>query len=332
MGAVILGATRAGSRSRTGLVLGGGGLTGAAWMTGALPALQDRLSQPLGDVEVIVGTSAGSVLAASLRCRCSIEEMIGYQRGETIRGLPALPQVKDGPLPPVPQPRMGSPVLWCTALLTPHRVHPRVSATAWLPHGRGRHTALRAMVGDLHARHHGGPAGAAPHWVEGHTWIVAVDYDSGRRVVFGRSGAPAAPLPDAVVASCSIPGWYRPAKINGRRYVDGGVRSMTSLSLMADAGVDEVYVLAPMASTGTDSPRSPHERLDRTVRGLATRALLRDARRLHARGITVTLLTPGPEDLATMGVNPMDARRREAVLAASLRTSPAALARPHAPA
>ena len=330
MGAVVLGATRAGSRSRVGLVLGGGGLTGAAWMTGALPALQDRLSDALSDVEVIIGTSAGSVLAASLRCRCSIEEMIGYQRGETIRGLPALPQVKDGPLPPVPQPRMGSPVLWCTALLTPHRVHPRVSVTAWLPHGRGRHTALRAMVGDLHARHHGAAAGAAPHWVEGHTWIVAVDYDSGRRVVFGSSGAPAAALPDAVVASCSIPGWYRPAKINGRRYVDGGVRSPTSLSLMADAGVDEVYVLAPMASTGTDSPRSPHERLDRTVRGLATRALLRDARRLHARGITVTLLTPGPEDLATMGVNPMDARRREAVLAASLRTSPAALARPHA--
>ena len=55
------------------------------------------------------------------------------------------------------------------------------------------------------------PAGPAPLWVDGATWIVAVDYDSGRRVVFGRGGAPAVPLPDAVVASCSIPGWYRPA-------------------------------------------------------------------------------------------------------------------------
>ena len=160
------------------------------------------------------------------------------------------------------------------------------------------------------------------------TWIVAVDYDSGQRVVFGRDGAPAVALPDAVVASCCIPGWYRPGRDRGRRYVDGGVRSLTSLDLMADAGVDQVYVLAPMASIVTDSPRKPRKRLVRAVRGLFTHALLRDARRLHARGIKVTVLTPGPEDLAAMGVNPMDPRRREAVLDASLRTSPASLARP----
>ena len=344
MGAVLLGAVlpgavlpcavRGGSRPRIGLVLGAGGLTGAAWMTGALPALQDRLPHAIRDADVIIGTSAGSVLAAGIRCRCSIEEMIGYQRGEAVAGLQALPPVTEGSLPPLPQPRMGSPALWCTALLTPHRVHPRVSVTAWVPHGRGRHTGLRAMVGHLHARHlhadhqDGLAPGPVPHWVDGSTWIVAVDYDSGRRVVFGRDGAPAVPLPDAVVASCSIPGWYRPAEIGGRRYVDGGVRSLTSLGLMADAGVDEVYVLAPMASTVTDSPRKPHERLERTVRGLATRSLLREARRLHARGIKVTVLTPGPEDLAAMGVNPMDVRRREAVLATSLRTSPVSLARP----
>ena len=109
----------------------------------------------------------------------------------------------------------------------------------------------------------------------------------------------------------------------------GGQLSYGELdALSAEAGVDEVYVLAPMASTVTDWPRKPHERLERTVRGLATRALLRDARRLHARGITVTVLTPGPADLAAMGVNPMDARRREAVLDSALRTSPASLARP----
>jgi NTE family protein len=326
MGAIVLRAGVPGpSRPRIGLVFGAGGLTGAAWMTGALPALQDLLPGAISDADVIAGTSAGSVLAASLRCRSSIEEMIGYQRGEVAGGLEALPPVTDGPLPPLPQPRMGSPALWCTALLTPHRVHPRVSVTAWLPHGRGRHTALHAMVGHLHARHYGP---AAPPWVDRPTWIIAVDYDSGRRVVFGRSGAPAAPLPDAVVASCSVPGWYRPAEIGGRRYVDGGVRSLTSLGLMAEAGVDEVFVLAPMASTGPGSLRKPHEWLKRAVRGVATHSLLRDARRLQTRGIRVTVLTPGPEDLAAMGVNPMDARRREAVLATSLRTSPASLARP----
>ncbi len=327
MAAVVLGNGPDNPRARIGLVLGAGGLTGAAWMTGALSALQQRLPRPAGDVEVIVGTSAGSVLAASLRCQASIEEMVGYQRGDAVPGLAGLPPIQHGPRPPVPQPRMGSPLLWCTALLTPHRVHPLVSATAWLPYGRGRHTALRAMVQHLQARHHAG-RGATHPWADGRTWIVAVDYDSGQRVVFGRPGAPDAPLPDAVVASCSIPGWYRPARIGGRRYVDGGIRSLTSLGLLAEAGVDEVYVLAPMASTAPGAPRKPHKRLERAVRSVATHSLLRDARRLHARGITVTVLTPGAEDLAAMGVDPMDARRRAAVLETSLRTSPAALAHP----
>ena len=327
MAAVVLGNGPDNPRARIGLVLGAGGLTGAAWMTGALSALQQRLPRPAGDVEVIVGTSAGSVLAASLRCQASIEEMVGYQRGDAVPGLAGLPPIQHGPRPPVPQPRMGSPLLWCTALLTPHRVHPLVSATAWLPYGRGRHTALRAMVQHLQARHHA-DRGATHPWADGRTWIVAVDYDSGQRVVFGRPGAPDAPLPDAVVASCSIPGWYRPARIGGRRYVDGGIRSLTSLGLLAEAGVDEVYVLAPMASTAPGAPRKPRKRLERAVRSVATHSLLRDARRLHARGITVTVLTPGAEDLAAMGVDPMDARRRAAVLETSLRTSPAALAHP----
>ena len=63
------------SQPRVGLVLGAGGVLGAAWMTGALPALQERLPCSLGDLDLIVGTSAGSVLAAALRCGITIDEM-----------------------------------------------------------------------------------------------------------------------------------------------------------------------------------------------------------------------------------------------------------------
>jgi len=59
-----------------------GGVLGAAWMTGALACLQDRLPCPAGDVDVIVGTSAGAVLAAALRCHASVEEMMAWQRGQ----------------------------------------------------------------------------------------------------------------------------------------------------------------------------------------------------------------------------------------------------------
>jgi NTE family protein len=146
-------------------------------------------------------------------------------------------------------------------------------------------------------------------------------------VFFGRPGAPRATLADAVVASCSIPGWYEPAVIGGRRYVDGGVRSPTSLRSLARAGVDEVFVLAPLASVVAGRlPLQPLERLERRLRALITMALLREVRALRAAGIGVTVLTPGPEDLAVMGANLMDPRRRRAVLETSLRTSAAMLA------
>jgi NTE family protein len=62
------------------------------------------------------------------------------------------------------------------------------------------------------------------------------------------------------------------------------------------------------------------------LRALITMALLREVRALRAAGIGVTVLTPGPEDLAVMGANLMDPRRRRAVLETSLRTSAAMLA------
>jgi NTE family protein len=146
-------------------------------------------------------------------------------------------------------------------------------------------------------------------------------------VLFGQEGAPRASLAEAVVASCSIPGWYEPAIIGGRRYVDGGVRCATSLSVLGGTDVQDVYVLAPMASTETDRPLQPHLQMERRVRQLITHVLLRQAKALCAQGKRVTVLTPGPRDLAAMGINLMDPRRREAVLELSLRTSADALGR-----
>jgi NTE family protein len=328
--AVVFGAggARHGSHRRTALVLGAGGVLGAAWMTGALACLKDRLPAAVEDVDVVIGTSAGSVLAAALRCRAPFEEMVAWQSGQATGVLSesAALAAQDGPLPPLPRLRFGSVPLARTALITPHRVPPWVAASAWLPHGRGRHTAVGSLVSGLHQRAAGSaPGGPAPHWVDDHTWIAAVDYHTGQRVLFGREDAPRASLPEAVVASCSIPGWYEPAVIGGRRYVDGGVRSMTSLDVLGGTDVQDVYVLAPMASTQPDHPLQPHLRMERRLRQVLTLALVRQARALAARGKRVIVLTPGPRDLAAMGINLMDARRRQAVLELSLRTSADAL-------
>ena len=227
---------------RIGLVLGAGGVLGAAWMTGALARLQDRLPVDAADVDLVIGTSAGSVLAAALRCRASVEEMVAWQCGDASGILSESVELaaKDGPLPPIPHLRLGSLPLARAALLRPLQVPPWVGASGWLPHGRGQHAALRSLVSALHWRHqqrHPLRGEAPAHWVDGHTWIAAMDYDSGRHVLFGRQDAPHAPLPDAVVASCSIPGWYEPMVIGGRRYVDGGIRSSTALSALSGTNV-----------------------------------------------------------------------------------------------
>jgi NTE family protein len=322
-------------RPRTGLVLGAGGVLGAAWMAGALPALQQRLPYPVGAVDLIVGTSAGSALAAALRCGVAVEDIVEHQRGTALALLPNLGEIDrdaGGPLPPLPRMRVGSPRLLLSTALAPHRVHPWVVASALVPQGRARHTSLEGLVRGLlaQAEAHARPATAqiaGDGWAPGgSTWIMAVDYDSGRRVAFGRAGAPPATLPEAVVASCSIPGWYRPTVIGGRRYVDGGVHSSTSLDLLAEVDLDEIYVLAPMASHVFDTPRNAYARLERQFRRLITIGLQREARKVQALGTRVTVLTPGPEDLTAIGANLMDPRRRIRVLDMSLRTSPAALA------
>jgi NTE family protein len=327
--------TRHASRGRIALVLGAGGVLGAAWMTGALACLADRLPCAAADADLIVGTSAGSVLAAALRCRAPLPEMVAWQLGQAtgFLGESAALAAQDGPLPPLPRWRFGSLPLARAALLTPHRVPPWVAASAWLPYGRARHTALRSLLTGLQQRAAGGGPGGSgaggpgADWADGRTWITAVDYDTGQRVLFGRDGAPRASLAEAVVASCSIPGWYEPAIIGRRRYVDGGVWSMTSLDVLGGTGAQEIYVLAPMASTEPDHPLQPHLRMERRLRQVLTHVLVRQARALAAQGRRVTVLTPGPRDLAAIGINVMDPRRRRAVLELSFRTSAEALAR-----
>jgi NTE family protein len=228
--------------TRIGLVLGAGGILGSAWMAGALANLAVRLDRPLGEVDLVLGTSAGSVLGAALRCGMTVDELVAHQRGvppaEIAPDLDGgdLPDMRtieresgDG-LPPLPLPWIGSPRLLVTAAAHPMRMNPMIAASGLLPAGRAQMGSLVRMVVALQNR----IGVTTDGWVPGAPlWVAAVDYDSGRRVVFGREGAPASTVGDAVLASCSIPGWFAPQVIDGRRYVDGGVASTTSVGLLA---------------------------------------------------------------------------------------------------
>ena len=82
------------------------------------------------------------------------------------------------------------------------------------------------------------------------------------------------------------------------------MRSATSLKALSGTDVEEIYVLAPMASTDPDHPLQPHLRMERRFRQVNTSILLRQARALGAQGKRVTVLTPGRADLAAMGDQP----------------------------
>jgi NTE family protein len=310
-------------RQRVGLVLGGGGALGAAWMIGGLEAVQEHIGRPLHDVDVIVGTSAGSILATGLRHGLTPDDLTAHQSGTGGSGLPdpADFEQDSGRLPPPPRLRIGSVRLLATAAFAPHSVHPMVAASALVPQGRAQHRTLHRYVHAMVAARPDHPRG----WPARKTWIVGVDYESGRRAVFGRDGAPVAPLADAVVASCSIPGWHEPKTIGNRRYVDGGVRSAASVDVLHREGLDEVYVLAPMASHRTDRPLRPAWRAERFFRQALTAQLDREVRKIRATGTRVTVITPGPDDLRAFGLNLMDGRRRMAVLETARETIPAAL-------
>jgi len=311
---------------RRGLVLGGGGVLGASWMIGALSAVRDAYGWSPGDAEVLVGTSAGSVLSALLGCGVTVDTLVNHQRGVPAPGDPQIDFDPDnasgGPLPPRPKLGIGSTALLARAMRNPRRMPPLAVLSGLAPRGRGHLDAVGALVGAA-VELSDSDSDWAPHDA---TWIVTMDYETGRRVPFGRPGAPAASLAQAVMASCAIPGWYAPVTIGGRRYVDGGTLSPTSLDLMAGRGLDEVIVLAPMVSFEFDEPTTLVGRLERRFRRAMTRRVLHEAAKVRRQGTTVTILGPGREDLEAIGINLMDHRRRRSVLDTSLRTSARALA------
>ena len=315
---------RASKPVRRAFVFGGGGVLGFAWIVGALSAIAAELGIEVGPQDQLIGTSAGSVMSGLLASGLNVDAIRRYQTGMPLPEDPPISWNYDtdsgGALPPRPGWRPGSPRLVWGGIRRPASVTAFVALSGLLPQGRGTLEPIHRMISEVEA-------GRQPPatWPAQPTWIVATDYSSGRRVVFGKDGEPRASLPDAVCASCAIPAWYAPVEINGVPYIDGGTRSNASVDLLLETEVDEVFVLAPMAALHPDAPRSPVAILERRLRRVITRGILADVERLRARDVRVHLLTPGVEDLEVMGANLMNPRRRAAVLQTSLQTSAAIL-------
>jgi NTE family protein len=205
----------------------------------------------------------------------------------------------------------GSWRLAMASLARPHRHSPAAVLAGWLPRGMVSNQPLkgtiRRVAGD----------GWAPH---PNLWVMACDYQTGRRVAFGREDAPQASLADAVAASCAIPGFYRPVAIAGRRYVDGGVCSTSNLDVLVGRGLDLVICLNPTSSLDSPSGRTLGTRAAALLRQASGRRLGREARKIEESGTDVALIQPSVQDLDAMGTNLMSARRRNRVIEVAVAT------------
>jgi len=139
--------------------------------------------------------------------------------------------------------------------------------------------------------------------------VATVELDSGRRVVFGAPDAPHATVSQAVMASCAIPGFFAPIEIGGRRYVDGGAWSPTNMDAVPVRVGERVLCLNPTGSLRSSALAGAFGSVSRTVN--ASEALA-----LRHRGASVQVVNPDAPSATAMGTNLMSRRRRGEVIAA----------------
>jgi NTE family protein len=321
---------------KVGLVLGAGGVVGAAWLIGALEALAAETGWDPAEAEIIVGTSAGSVVGSLVAEGIAPEYLAAYSSGRTLDevddvdgrvaqlaarmgGRDKLDEIAerlsgDDFKVQLAPPPIG-PGSWRMALNTlrhPRRHAPSAVLAGWLPRGFVSTRPISELVETF----------VAGDWPDHpNYWAVAADYRTGRRVAFGREDAPYATVGQAVAASCAIPGFYHPPCIDGRRYVDGGVCSLSNLDLLAGRGLDLVVCLNPMSSTAEAAGGTPAERVGAVMRGMSGRRLGHEAAKLRAEGTETLLIQPSRDDLETMGLNMMARHRRVEVLERARRTT-----------
>ena len=240
-------------RSKTALVLGGGGFTGGVYQIGALRALDLlTVNRTVNDFDVYVGTSAGAFVSAMAVNGVTPEEMmrvVNHQRPT-----------------PFPEADLGN-------LLRPNIAGFARSAIS-LPLRSAQ--LLRGLLGEIGqvsamdvilALAEGLPSGAYTgagverylqtvlgdpsrsddfRTLAAEMYLTATDLDTCERIVFGAEGWDDVPISTAVRASTALPMVYAPVEVRGRELVDGGIVSTTNLDIAVDAGARFIVVVNPL--------------------------------------------------------------------------------------
>jgi NTE family protein len=258
----------AGVTEKRALVLGGGGVTGIAWETGILHGLAEA-GADLTEADLFVGTSAGSVVATQLAGGVPLADLYAGQ---------LLPP--DGEIPA----RLTA---WMMVRYALSYVMPGTAAAKRARLGRAAVQARTASEASrLEVFEH---RLSIQDWPERALKVTAVDTADGKFVAFDRDSG--VPLVKAVASSCAVPLVWPPVTIGGRRYMDGGMRSVANVDLAA--GYSRVVVVAPLtrAASAAATPGAQAARL----------------------GVPSIVVSPDKAALAAIGPNLLDpARRRPA--------------------
>ena len=248
---------------RRALVLAGGGITGLAYEIGALRALDDLLvGATVNDFDVYVGTSAGALVAALLANGVTPTEMALGLEGSNDRISPPTrwtiyrPNIGEAARNLLKLPELLRETAW-EVMRHPSRLNPldiMGMLSPLLPSGLFTSDELQRYLRRLFAAD--GLSDAFGE-LQRELHIVACAIDTGERVVFSRACEAQIPISSAVAASGAIPVLFKPVRIDGVDYVDGGIKGISAIDIAVDRGASLIVVINPVVPVDTRAVETP---------------------------------------------------------------------------
>ncbi|HEY8771351.1 MAG TPA: patatin-like phospholipase family protein [Thermoleophilaceae bacterium] len=322
-------------RSRTALVLGGGGFTGGVYEIGALRALDLlAVNRTVNQFDVYVGTSAGSFVAGLVANGVTPEEMMrvvnqqvptpfkDVDRGSLMR--PNLLEIaQSAALLPLRALGLGRNLLGNirSASVIDMAVGLAEALPSGMYDGAGIQEYLESVLGDPDRSNDF-------RLLQNELYLAATDLDTCERVVLGGPDWDDVPIARAVAASTALPMIYKPVEIKGRHLVDGGIRSTTNVDIAVERGAKFVIVVNPLVPYVNDFQKVIPTMLGSRVRRVADMGFpqigyqafkLLAHQRLHEAvshwqekypGVDIILIEPDPNDELMFETNILNFTRR----------------------